>query len=71
MHVLYEATRNDIRLLAEAIVTLGERMDRGFASLRAELAVRFEPIEMMLREHSRTLGDHERRIGHIEAGGGG
>jgi hypothetical protein len=57
--VLYEDTRDDIRLLGEGLVTLGERMERGFADLR-------ELIAGSTRFWETAFANHEGRIRRLE-----
>ena len=59
--VLLEANRDDIRLVAEGVAALGERMERGFADIRELIAGnhRFWEVAFL---------DHERRIRGLEEG---
>jgi multidrug efflux pump subunit AcrA (membrane-fusion protein) len=72
--VLHEATQQDIRLLAELIGATSERMDRGFAELRADIHERTAFLEIVMQSESKAVGelrqtdaDHERRIIALEA----
>jgi len=71
--VLHEATQGDIRLLAELIGSTNERMDRGFAELRADLRERTAFLQTVLQTQNSAIGelkqtdaDHERRIVVLE-----
>ena len=71
--VLHEATRGEIRLLAELIGSTNERMDRGFAELRADMRERAALLQTVLHnqnnaidELKQTDSDQERRIAILE-----
>lgn len=66
MRVLHEATKDDIKLVADNVIALRGEMHHGFEAVRKELADSIGPLSDAVTHHSRILKDHERRIGAIE-----
>ena len=64
--VRHETMHDELRTVAEAVVNLGERMDRGFRDLREEMRALVAPIRDSLASHTLQLQDHERRISSLE-----
>ena len=64
--VRHESMHHELRTVAEAVVSLGERLDRGFRELREEMRALVAPIRDSLASHSLQLQDHERRISSLE-----
>jgi chromosome segregation ATPase len=56
--VLGEKTRDDVRVLAESVVALGERMDRGFKEVLDRVDERIAPLEIVVRDIAAKVNDH-------------
>src|SRR5229473_1848654 len=55
--VLHEATRGEIRLLAELIGATNERMDRGFAELRVDLRESTAFLQTVVQGQNNAIGE--------------
>lgn len=64
--IRHESMHHEMRLLADAVVSLGERMERGFRELRDDMRAIAAPIHDMLAAHTAQLQNHERRISSLE-----
>jgi chromosome segregation ATPase len=60
--VLVEKLQDDMRGVAEGLIGLDERMDRGFRDVLVRLDERIAPLEAAFRSVATTLADHERRL---------
>lgn len=60
--VLVEKLQDDVRGVAEGLIGLGERMDRGFKDVLVRLDERIAPLEAAFRSVAATLAEHERRL---------
>jgi hypothetical protein len=60
--VALEGVQDDLRGVAEGVIGLGERMDRGFADVLGRLDDRAAPIEAASRHFASKLAEHERRL---------
>jgi hypothetical protein len=63
--ILNEATRHEVRLVAEKVVLLDEKLDREAADIRAEMRNGFEVTHAMLRF---SHADLDRRVTVLEDG---
>lgn len=61
--VITEGLRSDLQLVAEAVVLLNEKVDRGFEALRREMAEGFAGLRSLFKI---AFADHERRIQVLE-----
>ena len=62
MRALHESTKDDIKLVADNVITLRGEMHHGFAAVRKELADGLAPLSDAIRHHTTVLAEHERRI---------
>jgi len=69
--VALEGVQDDLRGVAEGVIGLSERMDRGFADVLARLDDRAVPIEAASRHFASKLAEHERRLPKRPRRGGG
>jgi chromosome segregation ATPase len=60
--VLVEKLQDDVRGVAEGLIGLGDRMDRGFRDVLVRLDERIAPLEAAFRSVAATGADHERRL---------
>lgn len=58
--VLLEQVGSEVRTIAEGLVSLDQRVDRGFTDVRQEMANGFQDLRAGLAEVARRLQEHER-----------
>jgi hypothetical protein len=57
MRALHEATKDDIKLVADNVVTLRGEMNHGLAAVRKELADGLAPLSDAVRHHTAVLNE--------------
>ena len=56
--VLLEEVRSDMRMLTEGIVTLEQKVDRGFKDVRREMATGFGDVRTDMTALAKALQNH-------------
>jgi septal ring factor EnvC (AmiA/AmiB activator) len=64
--VLVEDLRAQMKIVVEAVVALDDRMERGFATVRAEASEARDVLESSIRTLSRHVNGIDTRLGGID-----